>query len=200
MPGCIRSSVWPGGLIALHVLSDGLIALAYVWIPITLIAVWRKRDDIPFNWTLLCFAGFIVSCGLTHVMSIVTTWWPYYWLAGEIKAVTGLISIATAAVLAFRVYPSLLAIPSATALRIEQRIDKWRETLRTLRSAEARAALAALRPMLVGALVAAPEPDRAMTRLETVLEQVYDRMRTDITTTACYQYFSHTLCKINDLA
>lgn len=117
VPGCIRSNVWPTSLIALHVISDGLIALAYVWIPITLIAVWRRRDDIPFNWTLLCFAGFIVSCGLTHVMGIVTTWRPYYWLAGEIKALTGLISIATAAVLTFRVYPQLIAIPSADTLR-----------------------------------------------------------------------------------
>lgn len=117
VPGCIRSSVWPTSLIALHVISDGLIALAYVWIPITLIAVWRKRKDIPFDWTLLCFAGFIVSCGVTHVMGIVTTWRPLYWLAGEIKAVTGVISITTAALLTFRVYPSLIAIPSADALR-----------------------------------------------------------------------------------
>lgn len=117
VPGCIRSDVWPASLIALHVISDGLIALAYVWIPITLIAVWRRRDDIPFNWTLLCFAGFIVSCGVTHVMGIVTTWRPLYWLAGEIKAVTGIISIVTAALLTFRVYPALIAIPSADALR-----------------------------------------------------------------------------------
>lgn len=117
VPGCIRSAVWPTSLIALHVLSDGLIALAYVWIPITLIAVWRKRNDIPFNWTLLCFAGFIVSCAVTHVMGIVTVWRPLYWLAGEIKAVTGLISITTAALLTFRVYPALIAIPSADTLR-----------------------------------------------------------------------------------
>jgi anti-anti-sigma factor len=117
VPGCIRSAVWPAGLIALHVISDGLIALAYVWIPLTLIAVWRRRNDIPFNWTLLCFAGFIVSCGVTHVMGIVTTWRPLYWLAGEIKLVTGLISITTAALLTFRVYPHLLNIPSADALR-----------------------------------------------------------------------------------
>uniref|UniRef100_UPI0014084FED bifunctional [glutamate--ammonia ligase]-adenylyl-L-tyrosine phosphorylase/[glutamate--ammonia-ligase] adenylyltransferase n=1 Tax=Altererythrobacter segetis TaxID=1104773 RepID=UPI0014084FED len=60
----------------------------------------------------------------------------------------------------------------ATVARIEVRIDKWRDTLRTLRGSEARAALAALRPALVEALAAAPEPERAMTRLETVLERV----------------------------
>lgn len=56
--------------------------------------------------------------------------------------------------------------------QVEQRIDKWRDTLRTLRGSEARAALAALRPTLVEALAAAPDPERAMTRLETVLERV----------------------------
>jgi glutamate-ammonia-ligase adenylyltransferase len=59
-----------------------------------------------------------------------------------------------------------------TVARVEARIDKWRDSLRTLRGSEARAALAALRPALVEALAAAPEPDRAMTRLEAVLEQV----------------------------
>jgi glutamate-ammonia-ligase adenylyltransferase len=61
---------------------------------------------------------------------------------------------------------------SAAVARIEERIDRWRDTLRTLRGSEARAALAALRPALVEALTAAPEPDRAMTRLETILERV----------------------------
>jgi len=69
--------------------------------------------------------------------------------------------------------PTAGATPSSAAVaRIEARIDKWRETLRTLRGSEARAALAALRPALVEALAAAPEPDRAMTRLETILQQV----------------------------
>ena len=60
----------------------------------------------------------------------------------------------------------------ATVTRVEARIDKWRDTLRTLRGLEARAALAGLRPALVEALAAAPEPDRAMTRFETIIEQV----------------------------
>ena len=60
----------------------------------------------------------------------------------------------------------------APVARIEERTDRWRETLRTLRGAEARAALAALRLALVESLAAAPDPDRAMTRLETILEHV----------------------------
>ncbi|HSQ95868.1 MAG TPA: bifunctional [glutamate--ammonia ligase]-adenylyl-L-tyrosine phosphorylase/[glutamate--ammonia-ligase] adenylyltransferase [Croceibacterium sp.] len=68
--------------------------------------------------------------------------------------------------------PTRPARDSATVALVEERIDKWRDTLRTLRSSEARAALATLRPVLVEALAAAPDPNRAMNRLETVLEHV----------------------------
>lgn len=145
VPGCIRAEVWPASLIRLHTVADGLIAAAYTWIPITLMMVWWRRKDIPFNWTLLCFAAFIVFCGLTHAMGIVTTWRPVYWLSGEIKAATALVSLATAALLTFRVYPSLLAIPSAGALqaavdRAESEAAAAREA--TLRAEQAQALLA----------------------------------------------------------
>jgi len=69
--------------------------------------------------------------------------------------------------------PSRQAAPPGEVVSlVEQRIDKWRETLRTLRGAEARAALAAVQPALVEALAAAPEPDRALNRFEAVLDNV----------------------------
>ena len=49
------------------------------------------------------------------------------------------------------------------------RFDKWLGTMRALRSAEARKAFAAVRPVLLETLLAAPEPERAITRLETML-------------------------------
>jgi glutamate-ammonia-ligase adenylyltransferase len=55
---------------------------------------------------------------------------------------------------------------------IDERFEKWRATLRTLRSPEARAAFAALRPALRKALAAAPEPERALIRFETIVERV----------------------------
>ena len=60
----------------------------------------------------------------------------------------------------------------AVLTTIEERFDRWRDTMRTLRGPEARAAFAALRPTLAEALVAAPEPKRALARLETVIERV----------------------------
>jgi len=118
--GCLRSAVWPRSLIALHTAADGVTALAYAWLPVTLVRVWRHRKDIPASFTLLCFAGFIVSCGLTHVMSIITIWNPLYWLAGEIKAATAILSLITAWLLSTRVAPLLIAAPSAENLRIVQ--------------------------------------------------------------------------------
>ena len=78
--------LWNPGLVALHVGSDALTALAYATIPFTLVYLARKRKDVPFNWMLLCFGLFIVAWGATHAMEIWTLWTPAHWLAGGIKA------------------------------------------------------------------------------------------------------------------
>ncbi len=107
--------LWQPGLVWLHVISDGLTALAYISIPFTLVYFARKRQDIPFNWMFLCFGLFIVACGATHVMEIWTLWTPVYWLSGAIKAVTALASVPTA-ILLVRLLPKALAVPTARQL------------------------------------------------------------------------------------
>jgi PAS domain S-box-containing protein len=102
--------LWTPGLIGLHVVSDGLIALSYLSIPVTLIYFTRKRRDIPFSWMFLCFGAFIVACGATHLMEVWTIWIPSYWLSGMLKAVTACLSVATA-ILLIRIVPFALALP-----------------------------------------------------------------------------------------
>ena len=102
--------LWTPGLIWLHVVSDSLIALSYLSIPITLLHFTRKRRDIPFSWMFLCFGAFIVACGGTHLMDVWTIWFPSYWLAGALKAVTACFSVVTA-ILLIRVTPLALAMP-----------------------------------------------------------------------------------------
>jgi two-component system NtrC family sensor kinase len=102
--------LWNPELLWLHVLSDSLIALAYFLIPVALIRIVRKRRDIPFNAIFFCFAAFIVACGITHVMEVVTLWQPVYWISGVLKAMTAGISLATL-VLLVRLTPTILAIP-----------------------------------------------------------------------------------------
>ena len=108
--------LWNPALIWLHVTSDALIALAYTSIPFTLIHFIQRRKDLPFHWMFLCFGAFIVACGATHAMEIVTLWTPVYWASGFIKAITAIASVPTA-ILLIRLVPRALALPSPEALR-----------------------------------------------------------------------------------
>jgi PAS domain S-box-containing protein len=121
--------LWRPGLIWLHVISDALIALAYISIPFTLVFIVRKRRDIPFHWMFLCFGVFIIACGLTHAMDVWTLWIPTYWLAGFIKATTAAASVPTA-VLLIKLVPHALAIPTPRQLaRAHEDLQRAHEAL-----------------------------------------------------------------------
>lgn len=107
---------WQPGILALHVLADALIALAYFSIPFTLLYFVRRRKDLQFNWMFVCFAVFIIACGTTHVMEIWTIWEPVYWLSGAVKVITALASVPTA-ILLVRLVPQALRLPSPAALQ-----------------------------------------------------------------------------------
>ncbi|MCG3112588.1 MAG: ATP-binding protein [Candidatus Manganitrophus sp. SB1] len=111
------------GLVLLHVVSDSLIGLAYVAISATLTyLVYRARRDIPFHWVLLAFGLFIITCGATHFMEVWTTLWtPVYWLAGNIKLMTAIASVATAVILP-PLIPKTLALVQSAKISEERRI------------------------------------------------------------------------------
>lgn len=108
--------LWQSELVWLHIISDSLIALAYYSIPLTLVYFVHRRQDLPFNWIFLLFGSFIVACGTTHIMEILTLWYPKYWLSGLLKAITAFISIYTALSLVPLV-PKALALPSPAQLK-----------------------------------------------------------------------------------
>jgi PAS domain S-box-containing protein len=104
------------GLVWTHVIADSLIGLSYVMISGTLVyLVHRGRHDIPFHWMFLAFGSFIVACGGTHFMEVVTIWVPVYVLSASVKIVTALVSVVTAVVLPFTVPRVLSLIQSAKA-------------------------------------------------------------------------------------
>lgn len=109
--------LWNPGLVWLHLISDTLISISYLSIPITLAYFVRRRRDLPFDWMFVCFGTFIVACGATHVMEIWNIWHADYWLAGAVKAVTALASVPTA-ILLVQLVPKALALPSPE--RLEQ--------------------------------------------------------------------------------
>jgi signal transduction histidine kinase/ActR/RegA family two-component response regulator len=92
--------LWQPDLVALHGVSDLLIGVSYLVISLTLAyLVHRARDLIPFQWMIIAFGLFIIACGLTHFMEVITLWTPLYWLAGDVKVVTAMASLGTAVAL-----------------------------------------------------------------------------------------------------
>jgi glutamate-ammonia-ligase adenylyltransferase len=68
--------------------------------------------------------------------------------------------------------PAPAAVDPALRDRLAERAADWRATIRSLRGLEARAAFDALLPDLIEALAAAPDPDRALVRWETLLSRL----------------------------
>ena len=128
--------LWQPWLLSLWAGSDLLIFLSYMAIPFALLTVMKRRGDVPFGGLVMLFASFILLCGLTHLMGIVTLWHPIYPWVGLLKMATGIVSMVTAIVL-FRLIPTLVALPSPANLReaneaLRQEVIAHEETLASL--------------------------------------------------------------------
>lgn len=132
--------LWQTPLVALHALSDGLIALAYGIIAGALIYFVRRRQDVPFQPLFWLFGAFIAACGLTHLLAIWTLWFPTYWISGLVKAGTALVSLYAA----FTLIPHLplaLALPNPSELEdlnraLQAEISDRKQAEADLRTAE----------------------------------------------------------------
>jgi PAS domain S-box-containing protein len=82
------------------VIADLLIGLSYVAISIALAMLVRRAGRaLPYAGFFWAFGLFIVSCGATHFLEVVTVWKPVYWLAAATKVLTAVMSAGTALVL-----------------------------------------------------------------------------------------------------
>jgi two-component system, cell cycle sensor histidine kinase and response regulator CckA len=87
-------------LVWTNVLADLVIGISYVIISWTLaMLVRRAGDNLPYQSFFWAFGLFIVSCGATHFMEVLTIWRPVYWFSALVKIVTALASAGTAVVL-----------------------------------------------------------------------------------------------------
>jgi len=108
--------LWQPELLWMHVISDMAIFLSYSAIPIALAIFVKKRDDLPFSWIFTLFSVFIIACGFTHLIAVVTVWQPLYWLSGFSKLLTAVASVLTAIAI-FPLLPKAIAIPSPSMLK-----------------------------------------------------------------------------------
>jgi PAS domain S-box-containing protein len=108
--------LWQPELLALHVGADALIAASYFAIPLAMLVLLRKRNDFAYRSLYVLFAGFVLSCGVTHLLGIWTLWHPDYWLQGMVKALSAGISVLTA-VMCWRLLPKMVAMPTQAQLQ-----------------------------------------------------------------------------------
>lgn len=129
---------WSPVLLWLHVIADILITLSYYSIPLILIYFIRKRKSFPYPWLVVMFAGFIIACGTTHLLSAITIWIPLYWLDGLFKGITAILSIATAFLMLW-ITPRALSLPRSEQLQAE--IEQRKAAEKALRESENKLAI-----------------------------------------------------------
>lgn len=103
--------LWKPAILWMMVFGNSIIAFSYFMIPAALVYLILKRRDIGFKWIFVLFSAFILACGLTHVMAVITLWKPLYGLEALFVGITSIISLATALLFWFFL-PVLIKIPS----------------------------------------------------------------------------------------
>lgn len=107
--------LWTPSLLWTYVLSQSTIALSYYSIPFALWYFARKRQDLPYRKLFILFGMFVMACGTTHLIGILTIWQPVYILDASVMAFTAMVSLI-AAIAIWRVMPQALSIPSRAQL------------------------------------------------------------------------------------
>tara|TARA_R110002020_G_scaffold47651_2_gene135568 strand:+ start:3498 stop:4727 length:1230 start_codon:yes stop_codon:yes gene_type:complete len=109
---------WRTDLIALHAVSDFVIFASYFIIPTAMLYLYHKRRDLVPSRIILLFSAFIIACGLTHLVGLITLWDPIYGFEGVLKAATAVVSGLTA-VASWMLMPAALKLPSTTTLALK---------------------------------------------------------------------------------
>src|ERR1700681_1009616 len=108
--------LWSPAVLWANFTADAVIAASYLGIAGALAYfVSANREQIPFHWVVVAFGTFILACGATHFMEVVTLWFPAYWLSTDIKVITATVSAITATALPF-------VLPRVTATIVKARL------------------------------------------------------------------------------
>ncbi|WP_018127768.1 sensor histidine kinase [Balneola vulgaris] len=107
---------WEPGVLWANVIGDGITAFSYFMIPGLLVYFVNQRKDLEMKGLFVAFAVFIIACGTVHLIAILNVWVPYYNIAGILKMIMAIVSIATVFLL-YKSVPEMLQIPSPASLK-----------------------------------------------------------------------------------
>src|SRR5580693_8689510 len=89
-------------LIWTMVVTNAITFLSYTCICLTLLMLARRTQRvIARDWAyfVVGFALFIVACGSTHLLEVITTWSPIFWVDAWTNIITALLSAYVAIML-----------------------------------------------------------------------------------------------------
>ncbi|MEY3106147.1 MAG: hypothetical protein RIT35_310, partial [Pseudomonadota bacterium] len=112
---------WSPLLLWLTIISDTLITLSYYVIPVLMFYFIRPRKDLLYSKIVVLIALFIVACGTTHLMSLITIWIPVYGMETISKVITAVLSVITTFSMLF-IIPKALTLTSTE--KLQQEINK----------------------------------------------------------------------------
>lgn len=112
MPHAVCWAAAPN-LIWTMVVTNAITFLSYSTICITLLYLARKtRVVIVREWAyfVVGFAAFIVACGSTHLLEVITTWTPIFWVDAATNVITAVLSAYVTVMLIRRVTTIALSV------------------------------------------------------------------------------------------
>jgi signal transduction histidine kinase len=130
-------------LIWTMVITNLITFLSYLSISGTLLYLARRTGRViarDWAWFVIGFALFIIACGSTHILEVITTWIPVFWIDAWVNVITAAISalvalmlIRRAATIAFSIndYADRLASTETQRLQMQesliasQKIEDW---------------------------------------------------------------------------
>ncbi|MEP7062192.1 MAG: ATP-binding protein [Betaproteobacteria bacterium] len=177
----------------ISIAADAMIAAAYFVLPAAMVYFARRRPDLTMRPMFWLLGVFVVAAGLTHVMDIVTTFWPQYRLEDFVKMITAMLGVATA-VAVWPMMPRALALPSVQSLKdvnafLKQENARRREAERAAtdakvsleqRVAERTEELARSNVQLEQEIQERQRTEQALRYSETLLRRLHDELEEHI--------------------
>ncbi len=122
--------LWEPSLIWSFIVGDAGTALSYFVLPVAIARFAQRRTDLVFKPVFWLFAAFILLCGTSHWLDLLTIWVPAYSLQADTKLATAAVSLVTA-IATWRLLPAALALPSPRQMqRANERLLAREEELR----------------------------------------------------------------------